>query len=328
MKSVSNIASSAGTGPTTTRTVNAIAGTNSVALVEMTAYQEPLIVSTYGLPGAGKSRLIGTAPSTIGVIPMEHKSRGSIIRMAQELGKKVIMPEIDMVRTGNPMLIAMLPDECVTATKFAGKNYKQEDMEKLAQREMDAISKNIKIDGEQPACCSRHYYRWHVNRCKGVAFRMAVMDEIKTIAIDTFGQFCEDTLYACYGRVDKIMPMDRKVFNSEIRDFLNAISHKHLVLTHHSSTVWKDNKPTSQTKPTNSFSKIGHYTSVAVHQERNDNPRKDKAGNLLEAQYSLTVMDCQANASLIGLELLYDSDISFSNLALAVHEESAAEDWE
>jgi hypothetical protein len=296
---------------------------DAVPLVEVTAedYREPLIISTFGHSGGGKSRIIGTAPGDIGVIPMEVKSRLSILKAAAEFGRKVIMPEKELIRVGNPMLLATLPAACVSPDRWTGKGHKQEDMEKLAAREMDRISKEIGLN-DQPECCAIHFYRGHVNRVKSVAFRMAAMNNIRTIGIDTFGQLVEDMLFANYGRTDRIMPLDRKSFNQEVRDFLNALSHKNLILTHHAAQVWSDNKPTSKYKPASSFAKIGHYTSVAVRQERVSKPVDGGPA------YTLSCLDCQANAGLIGVEeLLVDEDICFQNLALAVYEDSSIEDW-
>lgn len=285
-------------------------------------YQEPLIISTYGDPGAGKSNLIGTAPGDIGVVPMEHKSRQSVLRSAEIFDRKVIMPARDLIRAGNPMLIALLPAVCITADIYASKNWKDEDKEKQAARDVEAISKSITLDGPQPDCCALHYYRWHINRVKSVAFRMAELDTIKTIAIDTFGQFVEDMLFANYGRTDKIIPLEKKSFNQEVRDFLNAISHKNLILTHHSAQIWKENKPTNKTKPASSFAKIGHYTSVAIHQWR------DETKELGEGRYGVDVLDCTANAGLIGASsIMTDDEVCFLNLAMKVYPDSDPDYW-
>lgn len=288
-----------------------------IPLIEVSAngssYQEPLIVSTFGDEGSGKSKLLGTAPGDIGVIPMETKTRGSVLKSAAEFGRKVIMPEKDLIRTGNPMILAMLPAACVTEEKY--KTMRPEDAAKAAERDMEQISKGIQLDGPQPDCCARHFYRHHINRVKSVAFRMASMDNIRTIGIDTFGQFVEDMLFANYGRTDKIMPLDKKSFNQEVRDFLNAISHKNLILTHHAAQIWENNKPTNKYKPASSFAKIGHYTNVAVRQSRRKVPVEG------EPTYTLSVLDCTANVGLIGVDLLHDADITFSNLANAVFED-------
>lgn len=293
----------------------------SVPIVEATGnYQEPLILMVYGDAGSGKSRICGTAPGDIGVIPMEHKSRQSIMRAANELGRKVLVPEIDLVRSSRAMITATMPDSCIAWEEF--KNMRPEDAVKRAEVEMQRKAKAIPLDGECPTCCQRCFYRFHANRTKSVAFRMAEMSNIRTIVIDTFGQFIDDMLFANYGRNERIMPLDRKCFNREVCDFINAISHKNLVLTHHSTQIWADNKPTKRTKPVSSFSKISHYTSVAAHMKRDE----DKGEG--EGRYTLAVDDCQANASIIGLDLLTDEGITFANLAQFVYPESAESDWE
>ena len=281
------------------------------------AYTPPLIVSTHADEGRGKSRLLGTMPGDIGVIFTERKSRDTVLATAREYGRRVIGPHIDLVRTGNPMQIALLPDACITLDTLRGTpecsgNVKDEDIVKYAERKMDEVSKRIPLDGAQPMCCARHYYRWFVNRVKSVAFRMAEMPNIRSIGIDTFGQLCDDFLFACYGRNDRIIPLERRSYNQEVRDFLNAIACKNLLLTHHTATIWENNKPTGKTKPMNAFSKLGHYTSVAVKQDRQE------VGTGL--RYTLSVLDCPANTALIGKrELLVNEDVDFFHLAMEVY---------
>lgn len=301
-----------------------VSSSSPIRLVEAgPSYQEPLIVCTYGTPGSGKSRLGGTAPGDIGLIPTERKSRQTVLRTAAEFGKRVIVPEIDLIRTDNPMLLGMMPQSCIVIDDAAHKGWKPGDI----QDEMQKKAKMIRLDGPQPSCCQRCYYRWHVQRVKSVAFRMADMPNVKTILIDTFGAFVDDVSYANYGVTGVIDPKEfgfapREDMNKEIREFLNTISHKNLILTHHSTTVWKDGKPTNKTKPMSLFGKIGHYTSVMVEQDRDE----DKEPG--EGRYVLKVKDCQANASIIGLDLLMDDQITFANLAMQVYPDSSESDWE
>lgn len=298
--------------------------TGQIKLVEAAMdYQEPLVISTYGGPGSGKSRLAGTAPGAIGLIPTERKSRQTVLRTAAEFGRKVIVPEIDLIRTDNPMLLGMMAQSCVVVGDDKHKNWTPGQI----QDEMQRLSALIKLDSARPSCCQRHYFRWHVQRVKSVAFRMADDPSIRTIVIDTFGALVDDISYANYGITGVIDPKEfgfapREDMNKEVREFLNCISHKNLVLTHHSSDVWKDGKPTNQTKPMSAFSKIGHYTSVMLEQVRNDKVAGDGAG-----RYVCRVKDCQANASIIGLDLLMDEDVSFATLAQQVYPESDPGFW-
>lgn len=293
---------------------------------------EPIVMSVYGDAGSGKSKLIGSAKGKIGAIPMEHKSRMSILRAAEQYGKVVVMPEINLIRGSRPMLIDSIPPACVMeSAKLTTAQ---------AETEMRRMGKAFRLDEPAPECCQRHYYRWVANRTKSVAFRMAEREDIGTIAIDTFGQFVEDILFATYGRVESIMPLDRKDFNQEVRDFLNAICHKNLILTHHSADEYtgsgKESKKTGRTKPRSSFSKIAHYTSVVVEMKfedrkpmRTHNPEtgeidEDPGGR----HWSLTVRDCQANPELIGLELLHDGEIRFGRLAEMVYDTTVEADWD
>lgn len=308
------------------------ASTNSeVRLVEVSndTFQAPLVISVHGNQGSGKSRLVASAKGKIGVIPLEHKSRSTIINCAREFGKTLVLPDIDLIRTGRPMDLDALPPGCV--------------MEKEPSKDglilpnytvLSRMGKAIKLTDKQPTCCQIHYYRWHANRTKSVAYREYDHPGVKTLAFDTFGQFVEDLLYANYGRVENIIPLEKKVFNQEVRDFINAIADKNLIFTHHSAQIWQDNKPTSKWKPMSAFSKLGHYTSVEVRQWRTrdlsdgDFIRLKKQGiDPGEITYGLTVLDCQANPELIGQDLLFDEDITFANLAMRVYPDGDPEQW-
>jgi hypothetical protein len=300
----------------------------AIPLVEVTEgeYQEPLALMLYGDPGSGKSRLIATAPDPIGVLPMERKSRQTILHTAQELGKRIIMPSIDLIRPARAVLASNMVDQCVSPESLH--EYKLEDRVKAAEAAMQKKAGEIPLDGAAPECCLRCYHRWHANRSKSVAFRMAAREDIRTIAIDTFGQLTDDILFANYGRNEKIMPLDRKQFNREMCDFLNEISHKNLILTHHAATVWKDNKPTNKSKPMSSWAKIGHYATMMAHMSRSEVKRVDENGNpFVEITYLLSVNDCQSNTSLIGLDLLQNEAITFANLAQWVYPESDPDNW-
>jgi hypothetical protein len=310
------------TSDSSTPVNNTFMSASDIQLIELTeSFQEPLAVMVYGDPGSGKSRLLGSAPDPIGLVPMERKSRQSAVKMAQEMGKRIIAPEIDLVRAARAMLTDTMPEACVSPEKYIPK-YKMEDAVKIAEGEMQKKAGAIKLDQDAPKCCQRCYYRWHANRSKHVAFRFAQDPDIRTIGIDTFGQLIDDMLFACYGRNERIMPLDRKTFNREVMEFLNVIAVKNLVLIHHTSTIWKDNKPTNKTKPMSSFSKIGHYVNVVVKMERDEDVAEG------DGRYKLTVEDCQANASLIGYDMLTDDLITFGGLARLVYPDAPEGAWD
>jgi hypothetical protein len=288
---------------------------------DATSSRPPLILSIYGNPGGGKSRFCGTCPGDIGVIALEYKSLPSIIKSAKEFGKRVIVPSggdgnpVNLVRNSRAAVIAQIPAHCVTSDDF--KQYSRpEEQEKAAARQMQAITKKIRYTDPMPSCCQLHTYRWLFSREKACGLMLAEMPNVKTIVIDTFGQFVEDCLFACYGRLENIMPLDRKSFNQEIRDFLNCISGKNVILTHHSSDVWADNKPTGRTKPENTFRKIGHYCTAITRLNRDKKADASRG----EPFYTMLVEDCTARPDLIG-ETLEDEAINFDVLAGMVHPE-------
>lgn len=288
------------------------------------SFQEPLIVGVFGGPGTGKSRLIASAPSDVGLIATERKSKGTVINDAAKFGRRIVMPEKDMLRVGNPMLIDRLENTCIVIGDTNHKGWTPGQI----QDKMQDIADTIRIDSPHPVCCKRHYYRWHVNRVKSVAYRFALeMDNIRAIGIDTFGTFVNDVSYANYGLSGVIDPKEfgfapREDMIKEIRDFLNVVTVKHLILTHHSKDVWKDNRPTNKTQLDGKFSKLGHDVSVMLEHIRNDDVEYG-AG-----KYVVSVRDCQANAELIGQDLMMDEGITFAKLFRAVYPEAEWQDFE
>lgn len=312
--------------------VNGTPATSTVRLVEAStsSYQEPLIVAVYGDAGVGKSRLLGTAPGAVGLVPMEHKARQSVLRAAEEFGQRVIMPEVDLVRSGNPMLTAILPPCCVHPDLPEFRNVDKSKLGPYIQERMQEIADKIKLDSERPTCCKRHYYRWHVNRVKSVAFRMLEHSAIRTIGIDTCSAFVDDTSFANYGIAQGLLdPKEygfapRQDINNELREFFNAMSVKNMVLTFQSTGVWRNGQPTGKTKPMCNWGKLDHFVSVQVEMTRDDDAIKSGRTPV----YRMTVKDCQANASLIGQEILTDDEITFGNLAMRVYPDSRPETWE
>jgi hypothetical protein len=285
-------------------------------------YHDPLVVVTSGPPGCGKSHLGATAPG-LGLIPTESKSRGTVIKDAAKQGLRVKVPNQDIIRVTDPMLIATLPNTCIVS---GDKRYpKSSDI----QEAMQEIAEQITLDGPPMLCCKRHYYRWHVNRVKRVAYLMLEDPEIRVIMFDTFGQFVDDVSYANYGLTGVIDPSEfgfapRQDMNEEIRSVLNVLCRKHLILTHHQKDVWRDGKPTKQKKPSSQFSGLGHYATVQVEQYRRGQYGWWEQAGYEDSQYQLKVVDCQQNASLIRPEpLLYDGDISFGTLAMMVYPDAA-----
>lgn len=248
---------------------------------------EKLALCNYGAPGTGKTRFLVTAPGPIGVIPLDRKARGTIERARLELcpDKQIIFPKQDFIRHENPLQLTLMnPEE------------------------------------------SKTYYRQHVNAIKRATYTLAEMPDskCKTIAIDSGSQLFEDIFYANYGRNLKIMPRDRGDSNQEMRDFLNSLQHKHLIITHRASEIWRG--PEGKEKPTGEFkhkgwTEIGYYVNVLVENARNEG----------DGEFVMNVAMCQANASLhgdSGQKVLTGDAITFQMLAMLIFPESKWEDWE
>lgn len=283
---------------------------NEIKIVELhDTNPDKFSIASFGEQGSGKSRLGGTFPEPIGVIPLDRKTRYTIAKTASEMGKKVLIPEIDLIRVENPMRLAMMKDDC-------------------------GDGKRPKLLDPAPTCCSIHYYRWHVNRVKEVAFRYCEMPDskCKSIILDTGSQFCEDVLFACYGRTQKIMPRDRGMYNQELIDFFNAIGNKHLLITHKAKDIWKgegnEAKPTGEFKA-KAWKEIGYHVNIEIEHYRGLKGKINKKKADEEIPFHIDVRQCQANPALVGeTKLLEGEAITFQNLAMMVFPDSDAEDWE
>ena len=271
--------------------------------------QEKFSVASFGVCGTGKSRFAGTFPSPIGAVLLDRKSRYSISKAADEFGKTILVPDVELIRVGNPMKVAMLPDYC---NKFL----------------------DLPFGAPEPSCCAMHFYRWHVNRVKEAAFRFAEMpdSQCRSIVIDTGSQLAEDMLYANYGRTLKIMPRDRGAYNQEMRNFLNSISSKHFLLTHQAKEIWKgegDNAKPSGEFRRKGWTDLGYNVNVEIEHYRAS--KRDAVDGIVEGEFLVDVTMSQTNPSLhgeAGARLLFGEAITFQNLALKVVEGSQAEDWE
>lgn len=296
-----------------------------IELIEATIdEQEPIILAVHGSPGSGKSRLVGTAPGDIGLLAMEHKSKQTVISIAREQGKRVIMPSINLNRTSNQLQLGRLPQSCIVVGSAEYKNHTPGQIQDVMQRMSDKIT----VDSDPPICCQRHYYRWHVERVKYCAYQMLAEPGIRTVAIDPFGTFVDDVSYANYGVTGVIDPKEfgfapREDMIKEIRAFLNNMSTKNLILTHHSKEVWKDNRPTGKMQVDGKFSKLGHHATVMLELRRDE--KKLPGG--VQVEWAANVQDCQANASLIGQDVLKGEMITFAALAMLVYPESNIDTW-
>ena len=263
-------------------------------------YQETLALAIYGPAGAGKTRLACQAPGIVGIVPLNRKTRQTAQTVSKELGKRMVIPSVDLYKSTNPALASMLQPDC-------------------------GASAEVNPDLEQPWCCAIHNSRWSVERTKRVAF--SLLDRCDSILIDGFDIFCTDVLSAHFGRTQRIMPRDREPYNKEIQEFLGALQGKHLILTMSQKEVWKNDKPTGEFD-WSGWPHLSYHVNCIVRMEINEkyNPQRDD-----DWRFALNMVLCQSNPTIIGKsgeKLLTDSAITFVGLALQVYPGSDAEKWE
>lgn len=250
-----------------------------------------LVIGVFGIQGSGKTRFCATAPDPIGVVPLDRKTRYSVAKTMEELGKTVVMPNADFIRHENPLALATM------------------DMPKAMA-----------------------YYKEHVKRVMDAAFKLNSHKDIRTVVIDTGTQLWEDIMFKNYGRNQRIMPRDRGAANQDMIDFLNAMSGKHLILTHKASEVWAgdgdNSKPTGKYKASG-FGHLGYHSTCVIELKKNTLYDTEKgSGGGKSWKYSMDVTDCQGQPELEGpqgKDVLTDESISFANLAMMIYPDQAEE---
>ena len=230
---------------------------------------DKLAVGSFGKAGSGKTRLILTMPGKIGAICLDRKSRRTIERGAEQLG---------------------LPKGKIVLPK--------EDFVRLARPMELAMMTNDN---------AMVFYREHVNRIKDAVFTLAERSDIDSIAIDSGTQMTEDVLFANYGRDQKIMPRDRGLFNSEMKQLFAGIQNKHVLVTHEARAIWLNDKPT-KTDEWTGWSKLPYNVSMIV--EHFGPPHKKG--------FELVVRLCQDQPDLIGQTIQEGEDIDYEALAMQV----------
>lgn len=275
-------------------------------------HETSLIIIMHGEDFTGKSRFGATGPETSAYIPLDRKTRFSAINCAMELGRDILLPQVDFVREGN-------------MTVRGGWKAEEVEVDEKKAAEMDKAT--------------RIAYRAHVNQIKNAAWSLHDRSDVKLIQIDLFEQFCQDMVFAHYGRTGhKILKIARtdKIYkdtseaHQEIVDFINSISDKHLILTHRTKDeYYNDVKTGRMTWSGNKF--LGHSANVVVEMVKN---RRYVAGDNDDKKswhYGLTVQKCLHNIELegeAGQLMLKDEMISFPMLAMAVFPGSELGDWE
>lgn len=247
--------------------------------------------SVFGGPGSGKTRFCCTAPDPIGFVSLDRKSRKTVDKVRQELGKTVIMSDPDLVKPLQPMKLAMLKPNC----------------------EVKAVS--TATNKPAPMCCAVHHYRWQVNRIKEAVYALHDHPAIRTIVIDGMALLWDDILFAEFGRTQKIMMRDRANPNREMKEFIGSLSDKHLILTHEAKQVYKNDKPTGKFESAG-WNKTGYNVNCEVEFVNDETKGEEDEG-----RFYIDVHRCQSNPNIQGpggRKLLVDDQINFDYLAMQI----------
>lgn len=152
------------------------------------------------------------------------------------------------------------------------------------------------------------YYTNHCAKIQDAIYTFAERKDIRSIAIDSGTQLVEDFLFKHFGRSQRIMPRDRGPLNQDMRDVLNSLQDKHVIITHQASEIWRNDKPTGKFD-WSGWNKLDYYCNVIVEHKYDE-----KSG-----QFSLTIRLCQDRPDLIGETILFDEDITFEMLATTIY---------
>ena len=271
---------------------------------------DKLAIASYGPPGSGKTHFCLSAPvgkhskGGLGIIPLERKSKPTFQKenKLRSTPKRLYFPSYDLIRHENPMQVVSMKGDC------------KED-------------KEVTNTPQPPKCCEIHYYRWHRIRFLAAYYSMLEVPYIETVIIDSGSQLKEDLLMAHYGRTQRILSRDRGLFNQDWTDILNAGQHKHLIITHHPSDVWKNDKPTGQTT-WDGYNKLGHGTNLII--KHSHDPKEQK--------WSMECVLCTNRPELIGHSLpcfdiesddeFPNEELTFQNVAMSVYSDADPEDYE
>lgn len=246
--------------------------------------------AVFGGPGAGKTRFTISAPDPIGFVSLDRKSRKTVDVIRQELDKVVYMSDENLIQPVNPMKMAMLAPDCT--------------------------SKVVKVNTPTaPMCCAKHFHRWQVNRIKEAVYTLHAHPAIRTIVIDGMTTFWEDVLFAEFGRSQRIMPRDRSTPNREMKEFILSLKDKHLILTHESRDVWKNDKPTDRCELAG-WSHTGYNVNAEIEFVCDEHKAETDEG-----RFYVNVHRCQSNPNIQGpggKKVLTDDMITFDYLATLI----------
>ncbi len=177
----------------------------------------------------------------------------------------------------------------------------------------------------------KQYYRDHVERVKADIMALYESKQVRTIAIDDFGQLCTDIGFAVHGRDGlKIKTMgDGKLFKdnapnyAEITDLLALISSKNVILTHKEKDEYGAKGSDMEDKIIGKtwdcpYKPLGHKISLCVRHLVNSNYRPGAQGESKSWLYGVTLKQVKIRPELQGPEVVLKDVMCTWDMVMAV----------
>lgn len=233
-------------------------------------------LAVFGPDGSGKTRLIAQAQAEAymedmetGVIVLDAKTRDTLKQECEALG--VPMPltnKRDYVTPQDAMKMALIDEE----TKEGIKEIKD-------------------------------FYKGVVDKIYRDAVRLADHKQIMTISVDPFTELYDYMFYEQFGRKTQVGQLSRHAVNQHVIDFIKALRHKNLILTHRESAVYGDKgqrdkngavvKEDTGRKKLQGYSDIGYQVTSKIQMK--SDPRK-----MAPEKFSVDVVTSQLAVHLEG----------------------------
>lgn len=171
---------------------------------------------------------------------------------------------------------------------------------------------------------------FHVNRWKAIHDSLhSLMEDksVRTIVIDTGTQLYEDVRMARLGKLTQVMPHQYGPVNDELRSLIQQLNTcgKHLIVTHKLDKEYKNDKWDGKSYERKGWKDMSFQCQMVLQHgcemvKEEDESRLEQ-GHTTRPQFSTTVVDCNQNPLLKGIEL-YDDDNTFLELAMKVYPEA------
>lgn len=233
-------------------------------------------LAAFGPDGSGKTRLIAQAQAEAymedletGVIVLDAKTRDTLKQECDLLG--VPMPltnKTDYVTPRDAMKLALIDEESPAGRK--------EIME---------------------------FYAKVIARIYADAIKLADHKQIMTISVDPFTEMYDYMFFEHFGRKTQVPQISRSAVNQRAIDFVKAIRHKNLILTHREGALYVDKgqrdkegkvvKEDSGRKKLQGYNDIGYQVSAIIQMKADS---KKSAPD----KFSVDVIKSQLNVALEG----------------------------